>query len=54
MWWDMSCCGGMWCTCRQAVDYIRLHCNFLSKEEKALILGGNTARMFKLEGQISV
>ena len=51
---DMPFCGGMWCTYRQAVDYIRLHCNFLSKEEKALILGGNAARMFKLEGQISV
>lgn len=46
---DMPYCGSNWCTYRQAVDYIRLHCDFLSKKEKALILGGNVARMFNLE-----
>ena len=37
-----------WCTYRQSMDYIRLHCDFLSEEEKGLILGGNVARLFKL------
>ncbi len=36
----------MWCTYRQALDFIRLHCDFLSQEEKDLILGGNAARLF--------
>jgi len=45
---DMPYCGGVWCTYRQAVDYIRLHCDFLSADEKALILGGNVARMLQL------
>ncbi len=39
----------MWCTYRQALDFIRLHCVFLSKEEKDLILGGNTAKLFGIE-----
>ena len=51
---DMPYCDGMWCTYRQALDHIRLHCHFLSTEEQALILGGNAARMFKLPGQIPV
>ena len=51
---DMPYCGGSWCTYRQAVDYIRLHCDFLSREEKALVLDGNAARMFKLEGQVPI
>jgi predicted TIM-barrel fold metal-dependent hydrolase len=46
---DMPYCGGSWCTYRQAADYIRLHCDFLSPDEKDLILGGNAARMFGLE-----
>jgi predicted TIM-barrel fold metal-dependent hydrolase len=46
---DMPFCGGNWCTYRQAADYIRLHCDFLSCQEKDLILGGNAARMFKLD-----
>jgi len=46
---DMPFCGGNWCTYRQAADYIRLHCDFLSCQEKNLILGGNVARMFKLD-----
>ncbi len=43
--------GAEWCTYRQAIDYIRLHCNFLSECEKGLILGGNAARLFGLDGQ---
>ncbi|HCN08399.1 MAG TPA: hypothetical protein DIT01_10735 [Lentisphaeria bacterium] len=42
---DMPYCGGSWCTYRQAVDYIRLHCDFLSQQEKDLILGGNVAEL---------
>jgi predicted TIM-barrel fold metal-dependent hydrolase len=45
---DMPFSGGTWCTYRQAVDFIRRHCNFLSPAEKALILGGNAARMFNI------
>ena len=37
---------GMWCTYRQSLDFIRLHCDFLSPDEKDLILGGNAARLF--------
>ena len=37
-----------WCTYRQALDFIRLHCGFLSQEEKDLILGGNAATLFGL------
>ena len=40
-----------WCTYRQAIDFIRRHCDFLSGEEKALILGGNAARLFGIEAQ---
>ncbi len=46
---DMPFSGGYWCTYKQAVDYIRLHCAFLSPAEKNLILGGNLARMFRLQ-----
>ena len=45
---DMPYCSGSWCTYKQAIDYIRVHCAFLSEDEKALILGGNAARMFNL------
>ena len=38
-----------WCTYRQSLDFIRVHCDFLSADEKAAILGGNAARMFGLE-----
>ena len=38
-----------WCTYRQAIDCIRLHCDFLTPDEKDLILGGNAARMFGIE-----
>ena len=39
----------LWCTYRQAIDFIRLHCDFLTPDEKDLILGGNAARMFGIE-----
>ena len=38
-----------WCTFQQGIDYFRLHWNFVSKEDKALITGGNASRIFKLE-----
>ena len=38
-----------WCTYRQALDFIRIHCDFLSQEERNLILGLNAARLFNLE-----
>ena len=50
MWGSDMPAGIAWCTYRQAVDYIRVHCNFLSQEEKDLILGGNAARMFGIPG----
>ena len=49
MWGSDMPYGNSWCTYRQAADFIRLHCDFLSKEEKALILGGNVARMFAID-----
>ncbi len=45
---DMPFCSGYWCTYKQSVDYIRVHCTFLTQEEKDLILGGNVARILKL------
>lgn len=38
-----------WCTYRQALDFIWLHCNFLSLDEKDLILGVNASRLFGIE-----
>ena len=38
-----------WCTYRQSLDFIRVHCDFLSADEKASILGGNAARLFGVE-----
>jgi len=38
-----------WCTYRQSLDFIRRHCDFLSQDEKDLILGGNAARLFGIE-----
>ena len=46
MWGSDMPAGTSWCTYKQAVNYIRLHCEFLSEEEKDLILGGNAARIF--------
>jgi predicted TIM-barrel fold metal-dependent hydrolase len=34
------------CTYRQCLDLVRLHFDFLSEEEKGLVLGGNAARVF--------
>ena len=39
----------MWCTYRQALDFVRRHCDFLSQDEKDLILGGNAAKLFDIE-----
>ncbi len=50
---DMPYCGGSWCTYRQAVDYIRLHCDFLSRQEKDLILGGNVAELLGVKQEDS-
>ena len=33
----------------QAMDYVRLHAEFMSKDDKALFFGGNVARIFELE-----
>lgn len=38
-----------WCTYRQSLDFIRVHCGFLSADERAAILGGNAARLFGLD-----
>ena len=42
-----------WCTYRQSLDFIRVHCDFLTAEEKASILGGNAVRRFGLEREAS-
>ena len=39
----------MWCTYRQSIDFIRVHCDFLSADEMDQILGVNAARMFGVE-----
>ena len=36
-------------TYRQSLDFIRVHCDFLSAAEKALIVDGNAVRLFGLE-----
>ena len=36
-------------TYRQAMDYVRLHAEFMSEEDKSLFFGGNAARLFGLE-----
>ncbi len=38
-----------WCTYRQSLEFIQLHCDFLTQDEKDLILGLNTARLFGIE-----
>jgi predicted TIM-barrel fold metal-dependent hydrolase len=37
-------------TYRQTMDYIRLHAEFMTGEDKALFFGGNAARLFGLDG----
>ena len=49
MWGSDMPFGTMWCTYKQAVDYVRLHCDFLSREEKDLFLGGNVARVVGIQ-----
>lgn len=36
------------CLYSQAMDYIRLHCDFLDERDRQLILGGNAARLFDI------
>ena len=36
-------------TYRQAMDYVRLHAEFMPDEDKALFFGGNVARLFGVE-----
>jgi predicted TIM-barrel fold metal-dependent hydrolase len=38
------------CTYRQTLDQYRLHCDFLSDEERAAILGGTAARVAGVDG----
>ena len=45
---DMPFASGFWCTYKQAVDHIAVHCDFFTDEERALVLGGNAARILKL------
>jgi predicted TIM-barrel fold metal-dependent hydrolase len=45
---DMPFAAGFWCTYKQAVDHIGVHCDFLNDEERAMVLGGNAARILKL------
>ena len=44
----MPFASGFWCTYKQAVDHIAVHCDFFTDEERALVLGGNAARILKL------
>jgi len=36
------------CTYRQAIDFVRRHCNFLSEAEKELVLGENASKLLCL------
>ena len=36
----------MWCTCIQSIDFIRVHCDYLTVGEKREMLGVNAARLF--------
>ena len=46
---DMPFSAGYWCTYKQSVDHIDIHCDFLSEQEKNLILGGNAARLLDID-----
>ena len=37
-----------YCTYKQALDQYRLHCDFLSGDQRADILGGTAARVFSV------
>ena len=39
----------MWCTYRQSLDFIRVHCDFLSADESEQILGVNAARLLGID-----
>lgn len=41
-----------WCTYRQSIEFIQLHCAFLTQDEKDLILGLNTANLFGIENPL--
>ena len=45
---DMPFSAGYWCTYKQSVDHIDIHCDFLSEKERNLILGGNAARILNI------
>lgn len=36
------------CTYQQCLDLVRYHLNFLSEDEKHLVLGGNTSKLFRI------
>jgi len=36
------------CTYQQCLDLVRLHFDFLTQEEKSLVLGGNAAKLFRV------
>src|SRR5207253_471254 len=42
-----------WCLYLQGIDYLRRHWNFISESDKALILGENAARVFKIQPESS-
>jgi len=39
------------CTYAQSLNYLKDYCDFISKEDMALILGGNLMRIFKKKGE---
>ena len=45
---DMPIVSRFW-TYRQNIDFIREHCDFLTKEELDAILGGTTARLLGVD-----
>ena len=45
---DMPFGSTFWCTYKQAVDHIGVHCDLLTDEERAIVLGGNAARILRL------
>ena len=39
------------CTYRQSLDYVLRYCDFLTSSEMDLVLGGNTARLYRINTQ---